>query len=282
MHRRNTTCAALFTGPATPLTVTVARELGNAGYALGFARASRGPAGALRPILSQFKDRVACVEADPADRESMETAAAEVERRLGPVDLFVHTLGAAAWDCFADAETGATATRGPLFTAVACSRVAAWHAAKRDNGHIVHLVTRDDVGAAEVELRVLSALQADWARDGMPRNLTMSAIYFDDVAPLIPSAPFPRPGVTAVGAGRQVRSIGAPPQRAQDQEPRLLEQHGMRLMDEDNWIARVMLEREIGRLVLDVCSRRSAGASGAVQSFDLHCTRRAEYSETVH
>jgi hypothetical protein len=138
------------------------------------------------------------------------------------------------------------------------------------------------VGATEVELRVLSALEADWARDGMPRNLTMSAIYFDDVAPLTPPTPYPLPGLTAVSAARLPRSIGAPPQMAYDQEPRLLEQHGMRLLEEDNWIARVMLEREIGRLVLDVCARRSGATAGAVQSFDLHAARRVEHAETVH
>lgn len=243
---------ALFTGPATPLAVTVARHLGNAGVRLAFAGSGAGHQPELRPLLCQFRRNIVCLDADLTTAEAAQDVVAEVEGLFGQVDLFIHTLGNAAVDCFEMPHPAAAAlalnSGGPLVNALICSSGAIRHMASRRHGHVLHLVARSAVGAMEVEKLVLSRLQEAWSRDGAPGNVALSTIYFDRLAPLMLSGDTEQTG---------------------PDEPRLLESFTAGLLSEDDWMSRVALERQIGSLVVQVCSRPEYAAGGAMHTFDF-------------
>jgi len=247
---------ALFTGPATPLAVTVARRLGNAGVRLAFAGPRAGRQSELRPLLCQFRRDIVCLDADLTTAEAAQDVVAQVEGLFGQVDLFIHTLGNASVDCFEMPHPAAAAlalsSGGPLVNALICSSGAIRHMASRHHGHVLHLVARSAVGAMEVEKLVLSRLQEAWTRDGAPGNVALSTIYFEELAPLMLTGDSEPAGAS---------------------EPRLLESFTAGLLAEDDWMSRVALEREIGSLVMRVCSRPEFAAGGAVHTFDFPAAR---------
>jgi len=247
---------ALFTGPPTPLTLTVARCLANAGVRLAFAGPRISAEPGLQPLLYQFHRDVFCFDVELSAPQAVQQIAEQTERALGGLDILIHTVGVARTDrCLDLLDPGAQAVvwdgGGPLRAALTCSSGAMRYMARRRHGHILHLVTRADVGALEVERLVLDRLQQAWSQDGARSSVTMSAIYFEETATLLLPA--------------------AAPART---EPRLLEMYTGRLVEEDTWIRKVMLEREIGRLVLQVCGRMDRVAPGEVQSFDFSETLR--------
>ena len=239
---------AVLTGPATPLSVTVARRLGNEGAFLVFA----GPAAArdehVRELMAQFRQHAAVVESDLSEPERVALAIAEAERLAGRVDLVIHTLGAPEPEerGFALVLRNSTA---PLRDALTCTRGAMDYMSGRHDAQILHLISASQIGAMEVEKVTLDRLREAWGvRKTAP--VTLSAIYFDE------SATLPRP--------------------SERPEARILESFTARLLEEDGWSERVMLERDIGDMVVGVCCGSAPGLpSGPVRSLGFHHGRRA-------
>jgi hypothetical protein len=251
---------ALFTGPLTPLTLTVARWLGNAGVRLALAGPRIGADPGLQPLLYQFRRDTFCFDVDLSDPQTVHDIAEQTERVLGGLDMLIHTLGGAqAERCVDLLDPGARAVvwngSPPLRAALTCSNGAMRFMARRQHGHVLHLVTRADVGALEVERLVLKRLQQSWQQHGVPRNVTMSAVYFEEVAALLP-----------------------PASASNRPEPRLLEMFTERLVEEEGWIRKVMLEREIGSLIQNICRGLDGVSPGRIQSFDF--SRDSDTSRT--
>jgi hypothetical protein len=238
---------ALLTGPVTPLTVTAARHLGNAGVTLVFAGPQVAEDPRLRPILLQFRQCIHCIDVDLRTSEAVEETVAAVEQLLGRVDILLHTLGSAQTDApeWKPAEGAALVWHGntPLLGALTCSSGALRYMSRQNHGHVVHLVTRGDVGALEVEQLVQARLRQAWSQDGSPASVSMSAIYFEEIGPLLPASPA--------------------------EEPRLLDTFVARLVEEEDWASRVVLERDIGQMVLEVCAQSYTDDPGTVHSFDF-------------
>jgi hypothetical protein len=115
------------------------------------------------------------------------------------------------------------------------------------HGHVIHLVTRAEVGAIEVERVVLDRLRDLFADGGTGGSLRMSAIYFD---------------------GASARQIAGAP--AESTDSRMLEENTARLVEEDGWIGRVMLERAIGGMVSEVCGERPLKLPARIESIEFH------------
>jgi hypothetical protein len=258
---------ALFTGAVNPITVTVARWLGNEGVRLVFAgsQVSRDPL--LESLLYQFRRDILCMDDCVEDPAAVQQLVASVESACGRVDMVFHTLGSrrrtAALDAFSlgggmdvtdVARAGGTPLTPltPLKSALTCSSGAIRHLAHRDHGHVIHLVTRAEVGAIEVEQMVLDRVRGLLAQERTGGRLRMSAIYFD---------------------GTAARQIGG---AAAEYEPRIMDENTARLVEEDGWIGRVMVERAIGDMVREVCREQSsaprpmAGVMSAMETIDFH------------
>jgi NAD(P)-dependent dehydrogenase (short-subunit alcohol dehydrogenase family) len=235
---------ALLTGPVTPLTVTVARQLGNAGVRLAFAGPNVDDNPELQPVLYQFRRDAVCFNMDVNNVEAAEAVVAETEHIFGQIDIVIHTLGSAHAE-WRQGSSKALVWNGsaPLIGALTCSSGAIRHMSRRQHGHVIHLVTRGDVGALEVEKLVQSQLQKTWSQDGAPGQVSLSAIYFEEIGPLLPPPPA--------------------------QEPRLLEAFTARTIGEDDWASKLFLEQEIGNMVLQVCSQQYTDQPGDVHSFDF-------------
>src|SRR5688500_10694624 len=85
---------AVLTGPTTPLSVTVARRLGNEGAFLVFTGPDLDDDKNIRSLRAQFRHCSAVLEADLSDPEGVARAIERAERLAGQVDLVIHTLGA--------------------------------------------------------------------------------------------------------------------------------------------------------------------------------------------
>jgi NAD(P)-dependent dehydrogenase (short-subunit alcohol dehydrogenase family) len=235
---------ALFTGPMTPLAVAAARRLGNAGVFLAFAGNSVSDDPDLQPLLCQFRRTARCIETPLQTVEHMEQAISEAERLFGRMDILIHTLGG---ERPAAAEMRGSAlvwnASAPLIRALVCSSGAIRHMARRRHGHVVHLVPRGDVGAAEVERLVQSRLEQAWRADGAPGNVALSAIYCEGIRPLL-------------------TPLVAP-------DRRLLETFTGRVVEEEDWAERLFQERELGEMIVRVCSQDYGDAPGEVHSFEI-------------
>src|SRR5436305_8993622 len=113
----------LLTGSPTPLSLTVARRLGNEGAALAFVgtRVSRDTG--VQALLYQFRRESVCVDTDISDPQAMEAAMMAVEEELGPVELVIHTLGAP--EPLSLPQTGDLVIKNstaPLVAALTCTR----------------------------------------------------------------------------------------------------------------------------------------------------------------
>ncbi len=236
---------ALMTGAPTPLSLTVARRLGNEGARIAFIGRKVSRDAGIQALLYQFRRESLCLDADLSDPAAVEAILSCVEEAFGSVDLVVHTLGEP--EPQPESRGGGLVIRNstaPLTAALTTTRGAMNHMQRRQSGHIVHLVSGDQIGAVEVERRALSGLRQQWGLPGGSTAVALSAIYFDEAASL--------PGVSP------------------DQgEPRVLEIYTGRAIEEDEWMRRVLLEHEIGNLVMRVCNHPSEMFPGRVESFDL-------------
>jgi len=127
---------------------------------------------------------------------------------------------------------------------------------------VIHLITRAEVGAMEVEQIVLERLRKHLGVDDYAGSVRMSAIYFEDVAPLQISGSSQRPT-----------------------EERILEECTGHLLEEDAWISRVMLERAIGDMVKEVCdldSKRASNMRRSVQQIDFMGGARPHIQRHAH
>jgi NAD(P)-dependent dehydrogenase (short-subunit alcohol dehydrogenase family) len=243
---------ALFTGAINPITVTVARWLGNEGVRQVFAgpEISRDPL--IESLLYQFRRDILCMDEMVDDPASVQRLAESVESACGRVDMVFHTLGSqrqrAALDAFSVGAGAGLALNAaaPLMSALTCSSGAIRHLSQQDRGHMIHLVTRAEVGAIEVENMVLDRIRRLLAQEGKGAHVRMSAIYFD---------------------GTAARQIAGP---AAAVETRLLDENTGRLVEEDGWIARVMTERAIGDMVRQVCRETPGAMIPGMESIDFH------------
>src|SRR5690349_14640230 len=84
---------ALFTGAINPITVTVARWLGNEVVRPLFA----GPGGSreplLEPLLYQFRRDILCMDEPVDEIGAVQRLVESVEGACGRVDMVFHTLG---------------------------------------------------------------------------------------------------------------------------------------------------------------------------------------------
>lgn len=243
---------ALFTGAVNPITVTVARWLGNEGVRLVFAGPNIDGDPHLEPLLYQFRRSVLCLDAGVEEPADVQRLVAEVEGALGRVDMVFHTLGSLRQSIALDAFSLGPGTdvalqsAAPLVSALTCSSGAIRHMSRRDRGHMIHLVTRAEVGAIEVEHMVLDRVRGLLAQERTGGKVRMSAIYFD---------------------GAAARQIAGP---ASVYESRLMEENTARLVEEDGWIGRVMTERAIGDMVRQVCGEAPGVMRPGMESIDFH------------
>jgi hypothetical protein len=185
--------------------------------------------------------------------ESVQELVASIESACGRVDMLFHTLGAGrsagTVDAFSVQPGRGLAVQGsaPLAAALTCSGGAIRHMSRTKHGHVIHLVTRAEVGAIEVERVVLDRLRDLLAEGGTAGSVRMSAIYFD---------------------GTSARQIAGPPPESPDS--RMLEENTARLVEEDGWIGRVMLEQAIGDMVSEVCSERPLALRTRMESIQFH------------
>ena len=85
--------AAVVVGGAGGLGAAMARGLAEAGAAVAVADASTGAAQRLAEDIAKAGGRALAVTVDVADRASVERMAAEVEERLGPIEVLVNSAG---------------------------------------------------------------------------------------------------------------------------------------------------------------------------------------------
>lgn len=85
--------AAVVVGGAGGLGAAMARGLAEAGAAVAVADASTGAAQRVAEDLEKAGGRALAVTVDVADRASVERMAAEVEERLGPIEVLVNSAG---------------------------------------------------------------------------------------------------------------------------------------------------------------------------------------------
>ena len=239
---------AVLTGPTTPLSVAVARRLGNEGAYLVFTGPDSGDDKYIRALMAQFRHCSALIEADLSEPDGVAQAIERAERLAGQVDLVIHTLGAPEPEERGYALVIRNST-APLRAALTCTRGAMDYMRGRREAQILHLVSASQIGAMEVEKVALMRLREAWGpRKSSP--VTLSAIYFDEAA----SFPPPR----------------------ENREARILESFTGRLLEEEGWMDQVMLEREIGDMVVGVCCDRLPGRpDGPVRSFGFQPGFRA-------
>jgi NAD(P)-dependent dehydrogenase (short-subunit alcohol dehydrogenase family) len=84
---------AVVVGGAGGLGAAMARGLAEAGAAVAVADANAGQAKAVAEAIAGARGRALAVAVDVADRPSVERMAAEVEDRLGPIDVLVNSAG---------------------------------------------------------------------------------------------------------------------------------------------------------------------------------------------
>ena len=234
---------AVLTGPTTALSITVARRLGNEGAFLVFAGPDSGEDKHVRSLMAQFRNCAALLDADLSDPDGVGRAIERAERLAGQVDLVIHTLGAPEMEERGYALVMRNST-APLRAALTCTRGAMDYMRGRQEAQILHLVSAAEIGAMEVEKVALMRLREAWGLQ-MSAPVTLSAIYFDESASL-------------------------PPPR-ENREARLLESFTGRLLEEDGWAEQVMLEREIGDMVVGVCCGSVFGRrEGPVRAFGFH------------
>jgi len=245
----------IFTGAVTPISITVARWMGNEGAQLVFAGSNISAEGALQPLLYQFRDGLVCIDTSLESTDAVQDVVSNVEQAYGPVELLFHTLGGprpcTPIDAFSSTPGSDLAMCGsaPLMSALTCSSAAIRHMARTRQGHVIHLITRADVGAIEVEEIVLERLRNHIRAEGYGSSVQMSAIYFEDVA-----------------------SLQLPGSASVLDDERLMQECAGRLVEEDGWIRRVMLERAIGDMVKQVCgldSKRKGNMNRSVQQIDF-------------
>ena len=85
--------AAVVVGGAGGLGAAMARGLAEAGAAVAVADASTGAAQRVAENSAKAGGRTLAVTVDVADRASVERMAAEVEERLGPIEVLVNSAG---------------------------------------------------------------------------------------------------------------------------------------------------------------------------------------------
>jgi NADP-dependent 3-hydroxy acid dehydrogenase YdfG len=258
----------MFTGAVTPISVTVARKLGNEGALIVFAGDNVASEEALQPLLIQFRQDIVCVDARMDSTEAVQDVVAGVELACGPVELLFHTLGGARPYAPIDAFSSMTGSdlamlgSAPLLSALTCSSAAIRHMSHTSKGHVIHLIARADVGAVEVEEIVLNRLKNHIRAEGYGSSVQMSAIYFENVASL------QLPGTAPV-----------------IDDEKVLYDCAARLTEEDGWISRVMLEQAIGDMVKQVCNldtSRTSWSNRAVQQIDFMGGARPNIQQHSH
>jgi len=231
---------AVLTGPMTPLSAMVARRLGNEGAFLAFTGLGTAGCEMVQSLLYQFRDRSMCIEANLSDPGEVADALGQAERAAGPMELVVHTLGPTQASAPEGIEKAGHAlvvrsSNAPLRTALSCTRGAMDYMRGRKGAHIVHLVSVAHIGAMEVEKVALARLQNAWGR--RPNgSVRLSAILLEGESVL---------------SGRSNQGAA-----------RILESFTGRLLEEDDWIRDVLMEREVGDLVLNVCKGTMSRAAG--------------------
>jgi hypothetical protein len=234
---------ALMTGSLTPLALTVARRLGNEGVRIAFVGRRISLDTAVQALLCQFRHESLCFDADLTDPACVEEVLCAVERAFGAVDLVIHTLGVPV--PHAETREHGLVIRNstePIATALSCTAGAINHMKRRRSGHILHLIGGEQIGALEVDRRALSALQQ--VRIGSGSYVALSAVFFDESASLRALAP-------------------------QMPDLRVLESFVARTMMEDDWAQQVLLDRQVGDLVVRVCVQPAQSLTGSVHSFGL-------------
>ena len=235
---------AVLTGPTTPLSAAVARRLGNEGAYLVFTGPDPGDDKNIRSLMAQFRHRAGVIEADLSEPDGVARAIERAERLVGQVDLVIHTLGSPEPEERGYALVIRNST-APLRAALTCTRGAMDYMRGRREAQILHLVSASQIGAMEVEKVALSRLQQAWGPQ-MSSPVSLSAIYFDESASL-------------------------PPFSEKQRDARILESFTGRLLEEDGWADRVLLEREIGDMVVGVCCGTVSGQpEGPVRAFGFH------------
>jgi NAD(P)-dependent dehydrogenase (short-subunit alcohol dehydrogenase family) len=247
---------ALFTGAVSPITVTVARWLGNQGVRLVFAGPGVNCDPLLDPLVYQFRRDILCLECPITEASAVHELVDSVEASCGRVDMLFHTLGrrrrAEAIDAFSLAAggTGAlmnTQDGAPLSSALACTSSAIRHMARKAHGHVIHLVTPGEVGAIEVERLILDQIRDVLSQEVAGSDIRLSAIYFDGAATMQLCHGF-----------------------ADRPESRLMDDFTSRLVEEDGWMGRIMVEEGVGDMVRLVCGQQGATGQPRMELIDFH------------
>lgn len=237
--------AALFTGAFLPVTLTVARRLWQEGVRIAFAGPNVRSSDVLYSLSRQMHGDVSFISSNMSSPEEAQEAAGLAAECFGRVDYLFHTVGSDTDSLSSNpygafyVDNGATLTSAVISS---CGTLAQMVAQR--HGHILHLVTRTDVGAQEVESLALDRLRQSWTLAGAPAGIRLSAVYFDEPKLL------------------------APVQR-EPGEARVLEMAIGRSMEEDDWAEKVMQAGAIGDLIVQVCSGTGAQPPDSFYSFEF-------------
>lgn len=192
---------AVVVGGAGGLGAAMARGLAEAGAAVAVADANAGQAKAVADAIAGARGRAVAVGVDVADRPSVERMAAEVEDRLGPLDVLVNSAGIThrgPADLFPEAEWHRVL--GVNLTGVfwACQIVGRRMLARR-RGSIINIASiAGQIGLAGTVAYAASkggvvmltrALAVEWASAGVRVNAIAPSWFESQIGDLIHREP---------------------------------------------------------------------------------------------
>ena len=192
---------AVVVGGAGGLGAAMARGLAEAGAAVAVADANAGQAKAVADAIAGAHGRAVAVGVDVADRPSVERMAAEVEDRLGPLDVLVNSAGIThrgPADLFPEAEWHRVL--GVNLTGVfwACQIVGRRMLARR-RGSIINIASiAGQIGLAGTVAYAASkggvvmltrALAVEWASAGVRVNAIAPSWFESQIGDLIHREP---------------------------------------------------------------------------------------------
>ena len=192
---------AVVVGGAGGLGAAMARGLAEAGAAVAVADANAGQAKAVADAIAGARGRAVAVGVDVADRPSVERMAAEVEDRLGPIDVLVNSAGIThrgPADLFPEAEWHRVL--GVNLTGVfwACQIVGRRMLARR-RGSIINIASiAGQIGLAGTVAYAASkggvvmltrALAVEWASAGVRVNAIAPSWFESQIGDLIHREP---------------------------------------------------------------------------------------------
>ena len=189
-------------------------------------------------MMAQFRESVTAIDSELTASDDVADAIEAAERCACRMNLVVHTLSAPE-----PAESGDALivrnSMAPLQTALTCTQGAMKYMSGRSDAQMMHLIPAQEIGAIEVEKEALRRLRDAWS-SYRANPIALSALYLEQSIPYAAARP---------------------------RTDRILEQFTDRLLEEDSWTHRVMVEQEIGDLVMRIWLDQYHSGTPPVRSY---------------